>query len=164
MKWFVKCIKNYVNFSGRARRSEYWYFILFMIITMVIAKLIDYSLLSNVAICSSIASLFFFLPNLAVQVRRLHDTGRSGKRLLWYYIFGFIWSILIVVMGISAGVTAMALGGDASALLAGASIGFLLSVGIGALIFFVWGIMFLVWYCTDGTKGENKYGPDPKAE
>lgn len=152
MKWFVKCIRNYVNFSGRARRSEYWYFILFSFLLLLVAMLLDLICFGQSGIFYGLAGLFLFLPNLAVMARRLHDTGRSAKILLWYYLLGLVWGIAMVVSG-------------ASAILAGSgamSVGFLLLLVGGSLVFFVWGIFFLVWFCTAGTPGENQYGPDPK--
>lgn len=84
MKWFVKCIRNYATFSGRARRCEYWYFALFQFIFMIVALCLDRMLFGAVSGLwfYKLTALFLFLPGLAVTVRRLHDTGRSGKLLL----------------------------------------------------------------------------------
>ncbi len=158
MKWFVKCIRNYVNFDGRARRSEYWYFILFSILFMLVARFLDWLLLDyRMTIFSTLFSLFIFLPQISVMVRRLHDTGRSGKIVLWYYIAAFIWVVALLISGFSA------FAGAVSGSLASMPVGFLLLLFGGMLVFLVWGIFFLVWFCTPGTPGENKYGPDPKA-
>ena len=156
MKWFIKGIRNYVNFSGRARRAEYWNFVLFATIFTVVFYLVDLLLFgadvlsgSKLSIFSTLFSLFIFLPNLAVSVRRLHDTDRSGKKLMWYYIVVVSW----VVLAILCLVIFMA------------NIPDLLGVimGLGFLGILVWAIFFLVWFCTPGTPGDNKYGPDPKA-
>ncbi len=64
------CFKNYVNFSGRARRSEYWWFCLLNFI------------LGMIPVVNIIWALIVFLPTIAVGIRRLHDTGRSGWWLL----------------------------------------------------------------------------------
>ncbi|MFU9045908.1 DUF805 domain-containing protein [Acinetobacter tibetensis] len=92
--WTMKCLKNYANFSGRARRKEYWYFYLFQIL---IGLLIGLSLgimgMSDNGIdaISGLLSLFFLLPTLAVGVRRLHDVNRSGWwMLLMFTIIGLI--------------------------------------------------------------------------
>ncbi len=101
--------RNYATFPGRARRAEYWWFILFSIIVSAILGVIDgavfgYSFTSatgegsaafayaSPGILPSIWSLATFLPSLAVAVRRLHDTGRSGWWLLLFLIplIGFI--------------------------------------------------------------------------
>lgn len=91
MNWFVKVVKQYVDFSGRARRKEYWMFILFYTLFAVIAAALDN--LFGIAIPKAgygpiygILALALFLPNLGVTVRRLHDTGRSG----WMLLLGLI--------------------------------------------------------------------------
>lgn len=156
MKWFIKCIKNYVNFTGRARRAEYWYFVLFTLIFAIAAMILDKIVFGKPSsVFYGLLALFLFLPSLAVQVRRLHDTGHSGKLLLWYMIAYIIWIVLLMVTGLSF----LMSGGAGSP-----SVLFLIIAGIGGLGIFVWAIFFLVWYCLEGDKGENKYGPDPKAE
>lgn len=159
MKWFIKCIKNYITFDGRARRKEYWNFILFTAIFAAIARTADFLLfgMGGVAVFYTLFSLFIFLPNLAVTVRRLHDTGRSGKLVLWYCIAIFAWGFAILVVGIPTFAAAM------SGSLTSAPVGFLVLFFGGGLVFTVWSIFFLVWMCLGGTPGANKYGPDPKA-
>lgn len=158
MKWFVKCIKNYANFKGRARRAEYWYFILFAMIIYVVAAIVDQIVFGRPsAFFYYAAALFLFIPNLAVMVRRLHDTGRSGKIVLWYYLAAFAYIIALLVAGASY-LTASMQGISVPM----PSVGFLVICIGGVLGFMVWGIFFLVWFCTSGNKGDNKYGPDPK--
>ena len=76
------CLQQYVGFSGRARRSEYWWFFLFTILVSIVAGVLD-SILgtmddeTNVGVIGTIASLALLLPSLAVAIRRLHDTSRS---------------------------------------------------------------------------------------
>jgi uncharacterized membrane protein YhaH (DUF805 family) len=76
---------NYVRFSGRARRSEYWFWVLFTIIVSAITSVLDSlagtSTSSGVGLFSTIAGLALLLPGLAVFWRRMHDIGKSG---LWY--------------------------------------------------------------------------------
>ena len=77
----VKSVLNqYANFSGRARRSEYWWFVLFYALVYVVAAIIDGIL--GVPILTLIVALGLLVPALAVSVRRLHDTDRSGWWLL----------------------------------------------------------------------------------
>lgn len=102
---------NYVNFSGRACRSEYWYWILFIIIADIVAGIIDYAI--GVQVVTSLFGLATILPNLAVAIRRLHDLDRTG----WWIFIG-----LIPLVG--------------------------------------W-IILIIWYCTRGTNGPNRWGPDP---
>ena len=95
------CFKQYVGFTGRARRSEYWWFALFGVIVSIVADLIDVMLgtmsdETNVGVVGAIAGLALLLPGIAVAIRRLHDTSRTG----WWILIGLIpivgWIILIV--------------------------------------------------------------------
>lgn len=87
---------RYVGFSGRARRSEYWWWTLFVGIVSIAAALMDGASGNDVADgtgpVQGLVSLALLLPNLAVTVRRLHDTNRSGWRILWGIVpvVGFI--------------------------------------------------------------------------
>ena len=106
---------NYAGFSGRAPRSEYWFFILFNI--LVFAAIGAVSMLLGgetlMFIILVIGCLAVLIPSLAVAVRRLHDTNASG----WWYLLAFIP--------------------------------------------YIGGFIMLVWFCLPGTKGENRFGPDP---
>jgi uncharacterized membrane protein YhaH (DUF805 family) len=82
-------LSQYVGFSGRARRSEYWYFFLFNVIVSVVFSIIDAIIGSQ--ILGIIVSLALLLPGLAVTLRRLHDTDRTG----WW-----IWIALIPIVGV----------------------------------------------------------------
>ena len=84
--YFWDVLKNkYAQFSGRARRAEFWYFVLFQFLLSIGVIIVD-SLLGASGILSLIWSLALFIPGLAVAVRRLHDIGRSG----WFYLIGLI--------------------------------------------------------------------------
>lgn len=93
---------KYATFSGRARRSEYWYWILFVVLLSVVASLLDNVLKLRVAEgtpygwITVIVSLALLIPGIAVTVRRLHDTDRSG----WWYLLTFVCGIgaLIVLV------------------------------------------------------------------
>lgn len=92
MNYYLSALKKYKDFDGRARRKEYWMFTLFNFITAIILSIFDRSLnlymhspsafssygIKYIGVLSAIYSLFIFLPCLGVQVRRLHDTNRSG--------------------------------------------------------------------------------------
>lgn len=101
MQWYLKVIRNYVGFSGRARRTEFWMFALInFLITLVLAFLDGMLGLTNMetgmGLLQGVYSLAVLLPSLAVAVRRLHDTGRSG----WWLLIAFIpvvgWIVLLV--------------------------------------------------------------------
>lgn len=76
------CLQNYANFSGRASRSEYWFFFLFYILAMITGTLLDNILLGGNGVFNTLATLGLVLPGIAVGVRRLHDLGKSG----WWYL------------------------------------------------------------------------------
>lgn len=91
----VTCLGKFFTFSGRAQRSEYWYFYLFFIVTAVVAAVLD--TLGGTAsfddegafqsgILLLLAILVLFIPMISVTVRRLHDLDRSG----WWYWLGLI--------------------------------------------------------------------------
>lgn len=93
---------QYATFSGRARRSEYWYWVLFVVLLSVVASLLDSVLKLKVVEgapygwITVIVSLALIIPGIAVTVRRLHDTDRSG----WWYLLTFVCGIgaLIVLV------------------------------------------------------------------
>ena len=104
MNWFIDCItKNYANFSGRARRKEYWMFNLFNIIACFVVMLLDSFLeLNNILIL--IYVLAILLPSYAVTVRRLHDTGKSGWWLLLMFVpFGNIILLIFCLIDSTPG-------------------------------------------------------------
>jgi uncharacterized membrane protein YhaH (DUF805 family) len=84
--------QNYVNFSGRAPRSEYWYWTLFSILVSIASALVDVALFPslNASPINTIVELALLLPGLAVSVRRLHDLDRTG------------WWLLLILTGIGA--------------------------------------------------------------
>src|SRR5947209_19588591 len=91
-------LSKYATFAGRAGRAEYWWFALFYLLVYVVAIVID-SILATPIIFTAIAVLVLVLPGLAVGVRRLHDTDRSGW---WYWIslvplIGGIWLLVLLV-------------------------------------------------------------------
>ncbi len=96
MNWYLTVLKKYAVFSGRARRKEYWYFVLFNFIIGVILGFIEG--LSGInpegkgSILANIYSLAILIPSIAVGVRRMHDVGKSGWFLL-IPIYNFILTV-----------------------------------------------------------------------
>lgn len=91
MNYYIKAIKQYADFKGRARRAEFWYFTLFNMIFGILAIILDN--LSGLTIPGEIYGMIYFIyvlatfiPSLALTIRRLHDVGKSG----WFYLIGFI--------------------------------------------------------------------------
>ena len=89
MEWYLLVLKKYAEFGGRARRKEYWMFTLFNVIASLALGVVDGILgLGDMGfgLLSGLYTLAVFVPSLAVSVRRLHDTGRSG----WWLLIAFI--------------------------------------------------------------------------
>ncbi|MFE6967715.1 DUF805 domain-containing protein [Isoptericola sp. NPDC057653] len=87
---------QYATFTGRARRSEFWYFYLFSVLVNIITNFLDRALFDGTAVLNSIAALALLLPSLAVGARRLHDTDKSGFRLFWALLPVIGWIMLII--------------------------------------------------------------------
>jgi uncharacterized membrane protein YhaH (DUF805 family) len=80
MNYYLMVLQNYSKFSGRARRSEYWYFFLFNVIISFVLGFIGG--LAKMTFISTIYTLAVLIPSIAVGVRRMHDVGKSGWFLL----------------------------------------------------------------------------------
>ena len=107
MEWYLKVMRdNYANFSGRARRKEYWMFVLVQTIVMIGLMILDSVLgldfeLQGISLGYGylylIGLIVHFIPSLAVLVRRLHDVGKSG----WFYfiflipLIGVLWLLVL---------------------------------------------------------------------
>ncbi len=124
MEWMLMPLKRYADFSGRSRRKEYWMFVLLQILLLFPLMAIGFVMggLSDGGEGGSILflllvgafGLVFFIPSLAVQVRRFHDQDKSG----WFILLG--------------------------------------------LIPYLGGLILLIFMCLEGTRGHNRFGPDPK--
>ena len=110
MNWYLKCLKQYADFSGRARRKEYWMFVLFNMIFAIVAMILDNVL--GIAMegigygpLYGLYVLAMLIPGLAVAVRRLHDVGKSGWMILIALIplIGAIWLLVLMVTDSNAG-------------------------------------------------------------
>lgn len=151
MYWYKKVVfENYANFNGRARRSEYWYFILFNALFSLALTLIDNLLGLNLGtadsgVLNTIYSLAVFIPSLAVSVRRLHDIGKSGWLLLITYGTIILLAVFLILGSFMYSF-------DSSAL-----------IMIFALLIIAVAIWLLIMFCTEGDDFTNKYGPNPKA-
>ena len=146
---FGEAIKSvfskYATFSGRARRSEYWYFVLFNVLFMLgfaliarvfpEAKFLTYLYL--------VYSLAIVIPSLAVGVRRLHDIGKRGWNMF----------ILLIVALLNSSITVL----GKSSLKIGSGVLIILAIIALALT-----VLIVVWLCKDSQPGENKWGPNPK--
>lgn len=164
MEYMFLPLKRYAEFSGRSRRMEYWMFFVFNFLVgiafWVLMMLVGGAAMMGgggagaimaagggimiVMALYALVALALIIPGIAVGVRRLHDTDRSGWWLL-APLAGY------VVMFIGTGMVASGSTGAGGIL---AMLG-----GIGALVLV---LVLLVFMFLEGTKGPNKYGPDPK--
>ena len=110
MNWYLKVLKQYADFGGRARRKEYWMFALFNVIFAIAAMLLDnlFGMTFGEIGYGPIYSLYglaVFIPGLAVTVRRLHDIGKSGWMILIALIpiIGSIWLLVLLVTDSESG-------------------------------------------------------------
>ena len=99
MNWYLHVLKNYATFSGRARRKEYWMFFLFNVLISLGLGVLDvvagtYSVEYETGFFSGLYSLLVLIPGIAVGVRRLHDTNRSG----WWILISLIPIIGVLVL------------------------------------------------------------------
>ena len=143
--WAKRPLQKYADFTGRAPRAEYWWYVLAVIVASIIAYVIDDILgLKGMAgpygPLSALLGLGLLCPGLAVATRRLHDTNRSA----W-------WLLLMVPYVISSvmAVRAMASGSMAE----------LGSAGLLAIIGLIGCLVLLIFMVLPGTSGANSYGP-----
>jgi len=147
--WATRPLKKYADFSGRAPRAEYWWFYLGMIVAYLVAMIIDslvgINLIGPYGLFTLILALGVIVPGLAATVRRLHDTNRSGWWILIAVVPYFIMGVMMGMAAASGSTTGMA------------------SAGLVGLIALAGGIAMLVFMVLPGTKGDNRFGPDPYA-
>jgi uncharacterized membrane protein YhaH (DUF805 family) len=117
MKWFIKGLKNYFVFKGRARRKEFWMWILFSMIFSYAIMLIDYLLGTNMyfyvgpenkeisfGIIGLVYNMLILIPNISIGVRRLHDINKSGWTLLMCLI-PFAGIVIMIVFFCKPGIS-----------------------------------------------------------
>lgn len=92
IEWYKVVLRKYAVFDGRARRKEFWFFTLINFLAYIVLEVVDNIL--GLYILAAAYSLAIFIPNIAVSVRRLHDTGRSG----WWLLIGLIPIIGAIVL------------------------------------------------------------------
>jgi len=174
MKWFIKCLKQYADFNGRASRQEYWMFILFQIIFYFPAMGLDlmfgtFNSTLGIGIISFAYSLTILIPTLAVSIRRIHDIGKSGW--IYFYLYGIPMILYFILIGVFIGMFGtdlLLMGEDIDPNQIDPSI-FSPSMGIIGILFLldviyllVGGIWLLILLIRKGDIGDNNYGPDPQ--
>ena len=141
---------KYATFSGRARRSEYWYYCLFNFLITIslnfLSRFIGGSIGSILSIIQLVYGLAVFIPGLAVGWRRLHDIGKSG-------LYCFLPAIPACLSGV---LFAIMIGSRTDKTVYRALF------GVFFVLTLILIIIILVWLCKDSQPGDNKYGPNPK--
>ncbi|MEG3143575.1 DUF805 domain-containing protein [Sphingomonas sp. RT2P30] len=168
MGWMIMPLRRYADFRGRSQAIEFWMWMLFLLLVTIVMVVLDDLLglgarprspeLSGAAVLTFVFQLFWsaglltwmfwlmiLVPHLAVQVRRLHDSNRSG------------WWIFLPVAPWGLSFASLAIGG-----LSG-SFTMLLFAWFFALLILGGAVTLIVFYCLDGTRGVNRYGIDPRA-
>jgi uncharacterized membrane protein YhaH (DUF805 family) len=99
MEWYIKVLKNYAVFEGRASRQEYWMFILFHFIIAFaigfISGMLSAITKTDQTVLGNIYSLATFIPGIAVCIRRMHDTDRSG----WWSLVPILGLVYLIEEG-----------------------------------------------------------------
>jgi len=168
MHWMLMPLRRYAEFSGRSRRMEYWMWVLFQFL-IGMAVIVLMMILGGGAMMAGgdvnamaaagggivilwglymLMALAFIIPNIAVTIRRLHDTDRSG----WWILMPLIPYVLAFVSMI---------GGAASGTQGGMATGGIIGI-VAMLAYLAALITLLVFMFLEGTRGPNRFGPDPK--
>ncbi|MFL6728510.1 MAG: DUF805 domain-containing protein [Sphingomicrobium sp.] len=150
IEWAVLPLRKYADFSGRAPRAEYWWFYLGTIVVQIPLSIAD-EVFGTWSPLSTLFSVATLIPWLAVTVRRLHDTNRSG----WWLLALFL--PLIVVAVAAAAAVGASLGGPGS----GPGGPMLVTMIVAIIAMLVIGITLFVFMVSEGTAGPNDYGDDP---
>jgi uncharacterized membrane protein YhaH (DUF805 family) len=177
MEWMILPLKRYADFQGRSRRMEYWMFFLFTILVNIgfvvlmmfvgggaavlsggaadgnpAALLAAGGAIGIIYLISLIFSLAILIPSIAVGVRRLHDTDRTGWWLI-VPVLPYLAGLTVIVAGAA---TLGSGGGDTGA-------GVLALVGgLMVVVGFICALALIVFFFLPGTTGPNRFGPDPK--
>jgi len=131
------CIQDYYTFSGRARRPEFWWFWLFLVVVSLVLSVIDSVIFGRDMLLglNGLFGLLTFLPQLAVSWRRMHDTGRPG----WFNLLPVIPILPLLIIDPGDPVPELVLLYASVALV----------------------IVVLVWLVLPSRSGENRFGPEP---
>lgn len=170
-------LRRYADFQGRSRRMEYWMWVVFQILVYLVLTIMMFAVGGSVMalaqdaespaamaglgggmlIVMGLIGIFWLatiIPSLAVMVRRLHDSNKSGFWLLGFYVLVFIQYGFAITAALSAGAAA-GYGAQPSG-------GMMAVSALLSLVVLVYAIVLLVFFFLDGTPGENRFGADPK--
>jgi len=147
------CFAKYIRFRGRAIRAEFWWFCVFNILGGIATSLLDTAVGANANSGPFSGAFGFatFLPAVAVGVRRLHDTGRSGCWLLAPIAFVLTFAVILLLA------TPWPPQGDID--LTGTTLGSVFIVAV--LGVFGSAVVLLIWLTSRSDDGDNRFGPNP---
>lgn len=159
------CLSKYFVFAGRAARSEYWWFILFMVLVSVVLAVLDTSLFGvdpetgeGVQVLTPVFQLAVVVPMLAAGWRRLHDTGRPG----WYLLLPTALGVVTMIM-LFSGVAIFSVleqgAGDPEALRGPAAILGITGLAVVSALQLILSILMIWWLTRPSQEGSNEYGP-----
>lgn len=146
-------LEKYADFTGRASRPEYWWYVLAIVIAFVVARVIEsilgvgHMLFYSYGPLSALLWLATIIPSLAVGARRLHDTDRSG----WWLLICVVPYALMAVAGVMA-------------VMGGGLFAFLGMMGLIGIVAFVGALVLLYFMVLPGTPGQNRYGAPPAGD
>jgi uncharacterized membrane protein YhaH (DUF805 family) len=157
--WAKRPIEKYADFGGRAPRAEFWWYCLALIVAYIVLSIVE----SIVGLKGMVFGVYgpltallwlaTLIPSIAVGVRRLHDTDRTG----WLVLVPIVPWVLAVVFGGAAMLGGAA--GSGAGMMAGAGIAF-----IFMMVAFVAEVVLVVFWVLPSTPGDNRYGPNPYGE
>jgi len=147
MQWYLFAFRKYINFAGRARRKEYFYFLLFTFLTSFVLAFIDefinikfeYAPKQYIGILSIAYNLFILIPSLGVSVRRLHDSGKSGW---WMLIYTAVAILYIIASRLFKNFTMLMI--------------------VISIIFIIFSFYYIYLFFRNSEDGTNEYGANPK--
>lgn len=146
--WAKRPIKKYADFTGRAPRAEYWWYALALLVVFLVVNIVENLVGLGGMVGAVYGPLFVILwlativPNIAVGVRRLHDTDRSGWWLLLCAPYGLATAFMVQSVE-NGGMSGLG------------------TAAILSAIGFICAIVLLVFMVLPGTSGPNRFGPDP---
>ncbi len=149
MKYYLQAFSNYATIKGRMPRNDFWQFMLFNIVFLLLSQMAD-QLFGSILSFRFIRFLYQFVllaPTVSAMVRRLHDTGKSGKWLLLLFGIACISPVIFFLRFVNYGITF----GYSSHVITALSILIILTI-----------VVLIYLLSLAGDKGINKYGPDPR--
>ena len=147
IEWMLVPIRRYGRFSGRAPRAEYWWFALATFMVSLGLTVID-EVGSEIGLLGTVFSLAVFIPTISVTVRRLHDTDRTG----WWIWLPILSGAIFGFFAVQASLAETFESGEPT------------SLELTSMFSFVGGCLLLtIFMVLRGTRGPNRFGPDPHA-